>query len=88
MIATMGETTGYLAIKYMRQQMMADPVGRQILEWDTKWLNDWNDYMIGFYSEQPRINTGTVDLSYLKSLPDGTFGREYVRWLDVNVWLW
>jgi hypothetical protein len=32
MIATMGETTGYFAIKHMRSQMMSDPIGRQILE--------------------------------------------------------
>lgn len=34
--------------------------------------------------EKPRINTKSVDLDYLRSLPDGTFGKEYVTWLKDN----
>ena len=34
--------------------------------------------------EQPRIDTGTVDYDALRRLPDGTLGREYVRFLDDN----
>jgi len=37
------------------------------------------------YRERPVINTQTLDLSYLHSLPQGTFGREYAEWLHVNV---
>ena len=37
------------------------------------------------YRERPVINSQTVDLDYLRSLPQGTFGREYVDWLHVNV---
>jgi len=37
------------------------------------------------YRERPVINTQTVDLDYLESLPQGTFGREYADWLRVNV---
>ncbi|KAH7884343.1 coenzyme Q biosynthesis protein Coq4-domain-containing protein [Phlebopus sp. FC_14] len=32
--------------------------------------------------DRPRINSQTLDIDRLKSLPDGTFGREYVRWLE------
>ncbi|XP_046332799.1 ubiquinone biosynthesis protein COQ4 homolog, mitochondrial-like [Haliotis rufescens] len=32
MICALGETTGPIALRYMRQKMLADPVGRQILE--------------------------------------------------------
>ncbi|XP_064649723.1 ubiquinone biosynthesis protein COQ4 homolog, mitochondrial-like [Lineus longissimus] len=32
MVHYFGETTGYLALRWMRQKMMDDPVGRQILE--------------------------------------------------------
>lgn len=32
--------------------------------------------------ERPRINTHTVDMQKLASLPVGTFGRWYVEWLD------
>ncbi|PWN40132.1 ubiquinone biosynthesis protein coq4, mitochondrial, partial [Ceraceosorus guamensis] len=32
--------------------------------------------------DRPQINTKTVDMAYLRSLPEGTFGNEYTRWLD------
>lgn len=65
-IATLGETTGYPGLLWMRKKMEADSVGRLILK------------------ERPVINTRTVDLDYLQSLPHGTFGREYADWLHVN----
>ncbi|WFD33555.1 Ubiquinone biosynthesis protein [Malassezia cuniculi] len=33
---------------------------------------------------RPSLNSATVDLDELKSLPDGTFGREWVSWLAAN----
>ena len=36
-------------------------------------------------AQKPRINTSTVDLSYLKDLPLGTVGRTYRDFLDDNV---
>uniref|UniRef100_A0A2R8N441 Coenzyme Q4 n=1 Tax=Callithrix jacchus TaxID=9483 RepID=A0A2R8N441_CALJA len=35
--------------------------------------------------ERPRISTSTLDLGKLQSLPEGSLGREYLRFLDVNV---
>jgi ubiquinone biosynthesis protein Coq4 len=32
--------------------------------------------------ERPRINTNTVEMQKLASLPEGTFGRTYVTWLQ------
>uniref|UniRef100_A0A915A9H8 Ubiquinone biosynthesis protein COQ4 homolog, mitochondrial n=1 Tax=Parascaris univalens TaxID=6257 RepID=A0A915A9H8_PARUN len=32
--------------------------------------------------ERPRITNETIDRDYLKSLPDGTLGREYMKFLD------
>ena len=32
--------------------------------------------------ERPRINTSTIDMNYLASLPEGTFGRSYITWLE------
>lgn len=32
--------------------------------------------------EMPRINSQTLDWEKLRSLPENTFGRAYVRWLD------
>ena len=66
MVATMGEASGYMAIKYMQRVMMADQEGRQILH------------------EEPRINSNTVDLDQLQTLPEGTLGKEYALWLDKN----
>lgn len=34
--------------------------------------------------EQPRIDRAHVDLDALRALPDGTLGREYMRFLDDN----
>ncbi|KAI1730576.1 coenzyme Q (ubiquinone) biosynthesis protein coq4 domain-containing protein [Ditylenchus destructor] len=31
---------------------------------------------------KPRINNSTIDRQYIRSLPDGTLGREYARFLD------
>ena len=32
--------------------------------------------------ERPRINSETVDMERLSRLPQGTFGRAYMSWLD------
>jgi len=32
--------------------------------------------------ERPRINTQTVDMDVLSNLPEGTFGRAYITWLE------
>ncbi|XP_006892670.1 PREDICTED: ubiquinone biosynthesis protein COQ4 homolog, mitochondrial [Elephantulus edwardii] len=34
--------------------------------------------------ERPRISLSTINLDKLQSLPDGSFGREYLHFLDVN----
>ncbi|XP_035878197.1 ubiquinone biosynthesis protein COQ4 homolog, mitochondrial isoform X2 [Phyllostomus discolor] len=34
--------------------------------------------------ERPRISLSTLDLGKLQSLPEGSLGREYLRFLDVN----
>lgn len=36
------------------------------------------------FASQPRISRATVDFDALARLPDGTLGREYVRFLDKN----
>ena len=41
-------------------------------------------YFLSF-RERPRLNSSTVDLNKLRQLPDGLFGREYVRGMDINV---
>jgi ubiquinone biosynthesis protein COQ4 len=32
--------------------------------------------------ERPRINSSTVDMNTLAQLPEGTFGRAYINWLE------
>lgn len=32
--------------------------------------------------DRPRVNTNTLNMEKLRSLPDNTFGRAYTRWLD------
>ncbi|CAI5794437.1 biosynthesis COQ4 homolog, mitochondrial isoform X1 [Podarcis lilfordi] len=66
MVAVLGETTGYLALRNLREKMRNDPEGYRILQ------------------ERPRIRLSTLDIRGLRGLPDETFGREYVRFLDDN----
>ncbi|XP_075690862.1 ubiquinone biosynthesis protein COQ4 homolog, mitochondrial isoform X3 [Rhinoderma darwinii] len=66
MIAVLGETTGTLALRSLREKMSQDPEGAQILH------------------ERPRICMSNLDIERFRELPDGTFGREYIRFLDVN----
>lgn len=35
--------------------------------------------------DRPRINSNTVDLGYLKGMPDGTLGKVYSDFLETNV---
>lgn len=32
--------------------------------------------------DRPRINSTTVDMAQLAQLPEGTFGRAYITWLE------
>ena len=32
--------------------------------------------------DRPRINSSTVDMAWLATLPDNTFGHTYIRWLE------
>jgi ubiquinone biosynthesis protein COQ4 len=32
--------------------------------------------------ERPRVNSSTVDMAALARLPEGTFGKAYVTWLE------
>lgn len=66
MVAVLSETTGYLAAKKIRDEMLKDPEGSSILR------------------EQPRISTDTLDFPYLQSLPEGTFGHAYMKFLSDN----
>jgi hypothetical protein len=34
--------------------------------------------------QRPQIHTNSVDMAYLRGLQEGTFGKEYTRWLDWN----
>ncbi|XP_030390984.1 ubiquinone biosynthesis protein COQ4 homolog, mitochondrial isoform X3 [Gopherus evgoodei] len=47
-----------------------------------KMKHDPEGYQI--LQERPRIRLSTLDVTGLRGLPDGTFGREYVRFLDSN----
>ncbi|KAM8934341.1 ubiquinone biosynthesis protein COQ4 homolog, mitochondrial [Pelodytes ibericus] len=39
---------------------------------------------IQILQERPRIRISTLDIQRMREMPDDTFGREYVRFLDVN----
>lgn len=37
------------------------------------------------FRERPRIRLSTLDMAKLQGLPDGSLGREYIRFLEDNV---
>lgn len=64
-IVGLGESTAFpFVLKRIRNEMLSDPVGRQIL---------W---------ERPRITLDSLDLDYLRLLPENLLGHTYVKWLD------
>ncbi|XP_037547738.1 ubiquinone biosynthesis protein COQ4 homolog, mitochondrial [Nematolebias whitei] len=44
--------------------------------------NDPEGYLV--LTERPKIRLSTLDLTKMASLPDGSFGREYLRFLEDN----
>jgi ubiquinone biosynthesis protein COQ4 len=69
MVATLGDVTSPFATKAMLARMLAHPAGRDIL------------------SRKPILrysSTGQdgVNLQWLRSLPESSFGGSYVRWMD------
>jgi len=50
-----------------------------MFDWDTSF------FLSVFRRERPVINTKTVDLNYLKTLPNGTLGKEYSNFLTKYV---
>jgi hypothetical protein len=46
---------------------------------------DYNFPLLLSIRERPKINSSTLDIEKLKSYPDGTLGREYTKFLEVNV---
>lgn len=98
MVAVFGETTGTLAFRELHRIMSNDPEGRQILRLDSSavslYLTPFSLYvyvvgngfeLILLYRDRPRINTSTLDLDYLRQLPEETFGHAYYRFLADNV---
>jgi ubiquinone biosynthesis protein COQ4 len=65
-IARLGEASSYYTLKEIQRRMLADPVGRQILQ------------------DKPRIRSDTVSPDWLKSLPDHTFGKSYIVYMERN----
>ena len=67
-LAILGEVTGERVLRTMHLRMCQDPQGLRILE------------------DKPRLRTGTssnlINLDALRSLPESTFGRQYVRFID------
>lgn len=40
-------------------------------------------FIVHYFSrDRPRVTNATVDLKYLKTLPAGTFGKEYTLFLE------
>lgn len=68
LVATLAETTAGPALERLRDAMLADPHGEGPR----------------ILRERPRISSRTADPARLRGLPDGTLGREYVRFLGAQ----
>uniref|UniRef100_A0A8C7SWT5 Coenzyme Q4 homolog (S. cerevisiae) n=1 Tax=Oncorhynchus mykiss TaxID=8022 RepID=A0A8C7SWT5_ONCMY len=66
--SVLGETTGHLALITLWDRTRGDPEG--FIYWCVR--------------ERPRIRLSTLDLSKMAFLPDGSSGREYLRFLEDN----
>lgn len=95
MVAVLGEATGHMALIRLRDRMSNDPEGYTILTYgSTCWLciynirfciNSCNLCLYVVRRERPRIRLSTLDLTRMCALPEGTLGREYLRFLEKNV---
>ena len=81
MVAVFGETTGHTALQSMRKRMLEDPTGREILRCSMLCIHAMLRMLV-IVSEKPRITTNTVDLDYLRTLPEDTFGKHYINFMD------
>lgn len=61
LVGAVGETTGWYALRRMRDRMRRDPTGRDILR------------------RRPRITDDFLERCH--ALPEGTFGREYAKFM-------
>lgn len=99
MVAVLGETTGHQALIKLRNRMRIDPEGYTILKYvsltTVKTVNGSIIHYSNFTTlslcsnfvsrERPRIRLYALDLTRMSALPDGTLGREYLRFLEENV---
>lgn len=98
MVAVLGETTGHLALVNLRNRMKKDPEGLtilrsvcQVLSWLCPFGFIWFNISFPWLltdRERPRIRLATLDLNEMASMPEGSFGREYLRFLEDNVSVW
>ncbi|XP_016396663.1 ubiquinone biosynthesis protein COQ4 homolog, mitochondrial isoform X1 [Sinocyclocheilus rhinocerous] len=63
--------------------VLGETTGQQaLIKLRDRMRNDPEGYTI--LIERPRIRLSTLDLTRMSALPDGTFGREYLRFLKEN----
>lgn len=80
MVATFGETTGYFALKTMREKMAADPVGRQILAEKPRIRSSTVD--LEYLASLPKNTFGFVYSRFLSTRGFSPDERPDVRYVD------
>lgn len=67
MVAVLGETTSNRQLPRMRDAMLKNAQS-----------SEGRDIL----RDRPRLNTQTIDVAKLAAMPEGSFGRSYVDWLE------
>ena len=67
MVAVLGETTSNRQLPRMRDAMLKNAQS-----------SEGRDIL----RDRPRLNTQTIDVTKLAAMPEGSFGRAYVDWLE------
>ncbi|XP_026153528.1 ubiquinone biosynthesis protein COQ4 homolog, mitochondrial isoform X2 [Mastacembelus armatus] len=75
--------TDYYSVSTDMVAVLGETTGRlALINLRDRMRNDPEGYTV--LTERPRIRLSTLDLTKLASLPDGSFGREYLRFLEDN----
>ncbi|XP_053341522.1 ubiquinone biosynthesis protein COQ4 homolog, mitochondrial [Clarias gariepinus] len=79
--------SGVAALQYPYRHDMVAVLGETtghlaLLKLKHRMSNNPEGYVV--LTERPRIRLSTLDLSWMSTLPDGSLGREYMRFLEQN----
>lgn len=82
-LVTEGNHQGCMNLEYINRQLFYN-VGQSAAKYMLQKMEQ-SDEGIRILKDQPRILSKTVNLQKLKTYPEGTLGKVYSKFLEVNV---